>query len=278
MAKFHCTVLRRALLTISLCFTATQAQALTITTTKSYYEPAGVRYYFEVSNWDANSSWSPCTVDDSRVTACAIGLIANRPGLVINTAGTYFKWDVPARRNSNMGELLSDLKTKGFQIPLTGSILVPKQYANNNLCITFTYAHTGPNLGAAVNPWGPCSKVKAPALQCEIKGDITINHRSLYDNKVDGAMASTQLYLQCLGPTSVTVSTSRTDASGVQLRSDGSLYSKITVNGKDATTGINVQTTKDQATTLDVTSTLSSRGTVAPGEFSGFTVITVSPP
>lgn len=105
-----------------------------------------------------------------------------------------------------------------------------------------------------------------------------IDHKTLEDNAFEGATASTQLGVQCHGPSSVTVSTARTDAYGVQLRNDGSLYSKITVNGKDATAGINVPITQGLTTPLTITSTLIKRGNVTPGQFSGSTVVTISPP
>jgi hypothetical protein len=76
----------------------------------------------------------------------------------------------------------------------------------------------------------------------------------------------------------VTVSASRTNSYGVRLRDDNSLYSKITVNGKDATAGINLPVSDGLASPLNVTSTLVTRGTVTPGAFSGSTVITISPP
>ncbi|MGE8466654.1 MAG: hypothetical protein ACN6QE_11085, partial [Pseudomonas putida] len=94
---------------------------------------------------------------------------------------------------------------------------------------------------------------------------------------VDGAKASTNLSLQCRGPANVTVSTSRTNTNGVRLRDDNSLYSRITVNGKDATAGINVAVSNGQAA-LNIESTLVTLGTVTPGAFSGSTVITISPP
>ncbi|MNE82794.1 hypothetical protein D3C80_1795470 [compost metagenome] len=84
--------------------------------------------------------------------------------------------------------------------------------------------------------------------------------------------------MQCKGTTSVSVSASRTNTYGVRLRDDNSLYSKITVNGRDATAGINVPVNNNVVSPLNITSTLVSRGTVTPGAFSGSTVITVSPP
>jgi hypothetical protein len=177
-----------------------------------------------------------------------------------------------------MSELLWDLQAQGFRIPLTGSVLVSTNYANNELCIGFSHAKIGTDLGGALSTFGPCTRVVAPVLMCEIKGDNNINHKHLPDNALDGATASTQLSVLCRGPASVTVTASRTDSYGVRLRDDNSLYSRITVNGKDATAGINVAVTNGLASPLNIESTLVTRGTVTPGAFSGSTVITISPP
>ncbi|MGX1021968.1 hypothetical protein AB7M33_004644 [Pseudomonas sp. Y3 TE3536] len=280
MEKFFTTAVRDLPLTLLVCFTAIPAHALTITTTSSTYEAAGVRYHFVVDNWGSPLARSICGTTNSQVTGCTIGIIASRKSWMADHAGTYASWTVPARpsQDTNMGELLSDLKSRGFQMPLTASILVPAESASDNLCISMTYAHTTSSVGSAVNLWGPCTRVKAPTLQCDFTGDTRINHRTLSDAKLDGAKASTTLRLQCRGPASVTVATSSTNTNGVRLRADNSLYSKITVNGEDATTGINVALTNGLARSLNIESTLVTRGTVAPGAFSGSTVITISPP
>jgi hypothetical protein len=251
-----------------------------IITTESHIESAGVRYYFVVWGWTTgDNSPNPCASDDPVFTICGIDIVATPPRSTMSVGSYSNSWEVPVRPSSStLGQLLSDLQRKGFRIPLSGSILVPRQSANNDLCITFRQVTTGPGMGGAYNRFGPCARVAPATVQCDISGNITIDHKSLPDNKLDGAKASTQLNLQCRGTTSVTVSASRTNTYGVRLRDDNSLYSKITVNGKDATTGINVPVNDNVASPLNITSTLISRGTVTPGAFSGSTVITVSPP
>ncbi|QYX48844.1 hypothetical protein K3F43_04870 [Pseudomonas tussilaginis] len=281
LKKPYATALRSALASVLLCGAVMQVQAITITTTESRYEPGGVRYYFVVNDWMSGEAGrpNPCQTDDPRLTVCRVGLVASkRPGYY-DAVGWYNSYDLPVRRgSSSMDHLLLDLQSKGFRIPLSASILVPLEDVNDELCISFSSSRIGPDLGGFIGLFGPCSRVVKPVLQCEIKGDPTINHKNLPDNALDGVKASTQLSLQCRGPASVTVSASRTNASGVRLRSDDSLYSKVTVNGKDATAGINVAVSDGLSTRLDITSTLSTNGTVAPGPFSGSTVITVSPP
>ncbi|SDU99626.1 MrpH family fimbial adhesin [Pseudomonas mucidolens] len=272
MRKFYSLTFRCIVVLVLLYGAAEQAQAYNIITTESRYEPGGVRYFYVVQDWTSGGR-SPCSTEDSRMKNCNIYLATN------HGAVRPYEWKVPTHwGNSTMGTLLSDLMRVGFRVPFYGSTLVPHASANNRLCISFSFSQTGPNIGGGVSLFGPCTKVVPPSLQCEIKGDTTINHRNLPDNALNGAKASTQLDLQCRGPASVTVSASRTNSSGVQLRSDGSLYSRVTINGKDATTGINVKVSDGLTTKLDITSTLSSSGTVAPGEFSGSTVITISPP
>lgn len=281
MNKPYATALRSALTAVLIGGAAVQAHAITIITTYSQYEPGGVRYGFTVSDWESGVAGqrSPCQSDDPRLNTCNVYLSVFNPPQIYSSVATYRKWEVPVRPgSSSMSDLLRDLTQQGFRIPITGSILVPTRDANNKLCISFNAAKTGPNLGGALNMFGPCTRVIAPALMCEIAGDSTINHKNLPDNALDGATASTQLSVTCRGPASVTVSASRTDSYGVRLRDDSSLYSKITVNGKDATGGINVAVTNGLASPLNIESTLVTRGTVTPGAFSGSTVVTISPP
>ncbi|MGY1449362.1 MrpH family fimbial adhesin [Pseudomonas chlororaphis] len=278
MKKTYETALRCALAAMLLWGMSAQARDIVITTTKSEYVPGGVRYYFVVNSW--GDDWIPslCSTNDPAYTVCDVRLTARIISSYNFTVGRYNTWSVPPRSNSDMGELLKDLESKGFRIPLSGSIFVSSKYAPSELCIGFDAVKVGPNIGGAPSRLGPCPRVAVPSLQCDITGYAVIDHKSLMDNAVDGATASTQVYVQCHGPASLSVSTSRTDSYGIRLKSDGSLYSKITVNGKDATAGINVPITQDQPTPLTITSTLVKRGNVTPGQFSGSTIVTISPP
>lgn len=281
MKKLYATVRRGALVAILLSGAAMQAQAITITTTESRYEPSGVRYYF-TANWTPSESGiNPCTSNDPVHTVCRVELAAKPSPYAYFSLGYYpADWTVPIRRGgSDISYLLSDLKKVGFSVPIYGSILVPYESVNkyNDICIAFTYVRLGTNLGGVAETFGPCATVATPPLQCNITGKTTINHYTLSDNDVDGAKASTLLDVQCRGVAIVRVSASRTNSSGVKLTTDGSLYSKVTINGKDATNGINLFVTDSQPSRLDILSTLSSSKTVTPGPFSGSTVITISP-
>lgn len=273
-------VLQRGVLlsTLWVGFTAQVEAIPKIMNPASLYERFGIRYYFLVHNWTVTErERNPCVSTDPQVNTCTIML-----SIRDSTDGytwLYDTWKVPIRRSSSgSGELLSDLQKQGFTIPLSGSILVPSDYPPSTLCLALSYAYSGPSVGGIFGRWGDCNRVSAPPLHCDITGNFNIDHKKVFETELDGATASTQLNVMCSGPSSVTVTASRTDPKGVQLRSDGSLYSRITVNGKDATSGINVRLPDGQNGTLNIRSRLSSVGTVNPGPFSGSTVITVSPP
>ena len=129
-------------------------------------------------------------------------------------------------------------------------------------------------------PISNCSVIPRPNTTptlCDISGNTTIDHRTLSGTALNGAQASTQLNIKCNASASVSVRATRTNSYGVSLRSDDSLYSVVTINNQDATNGINMSVTGNLDSPLSITSTLVTRGAVAPGPFSGSTVITVSP-
>lgn len=282
MNKSYLTVVRNALTLVLLCGFAVHVQAFRITATESRYEPGGVRYYFTVSNWSTSDSGRhPCVRDDPGVKTCNISLgVLVRPS-ASGTVGRGYFWEFPIRRQpSSLGDLLVDLMKAGFSMPFNGSIFVPTESITPDLCIGFSAAMSGPNLGGMYGVFGSCARVIAPALKCDISGDTNIDHGRLADNALQGKRSQTQLSLRCTGPTSVRVSTSKTDSEGVRLRSDGSLFSKITVNGRDVSggSGDEFPVYQDRPTQLDIVSTLVTRGTVSLGKFSGSTIITVNQP
>ena len=281
MSHFFNAIRRCTLLSVLLCAVAGQAGAMTITATESRYEPDGIRYYFSIENWTYyDPEPSPCISSDPRLNICnlEIGVRLN-PGTT-SYAGEIIKWRVSTGQpGSTMGNLLASMTAQGFNIPFKASILVPTNSAPSYyLCLGFTKSIIGSNIGGAINLFGPCTPVRKPMLQCDISGDTTIDHKTLLDTAENGARASTQLGLKCRGATSVVVTASRTNSNGVQLRSDGTLYSKLTINGRQPWGGINVSVRENVTTPLDIVSTLSARAVVPPGDFSGSTVITISPP
>ncbi|MCO7580390.1 MULTISPECIES: hypothetical protein [Pseudomonas chlororaphis group] len=277
MKKNNTTVLRSALAAVLMAGVAAEAHAISITTAKTEYVPGGVRYHFVVNSWN-NLAPSPCASNDPAYSECRVQFVIRKTTNFYNPVGTYSNWTVPIRGGSNLGDLLNDLQSKGFQIPFSGSFFVASKDVSPDLCVGFGFVKLGPDLGGTWSPFGPCSRVTEPMLQCNISGSNTIDHKRLVEFELNGNTASTRVTINCSGASSVTLFTSNSNSYGVQLRPDGSLYTKITVNGEDATKGINIAVKEYLSTPVTITSTLVRRSSVSPGEFSGYTILTVSPP
>lgn len=252
----------------------TQAHsAPSIVVTSSKREGAGVRYYYTLSGWSINDTARTFCGDPDYGTGCIITekiFFDSVPASYSNTNG--WRINLTPGYVMTMGMILLQLNNRGeFYMPLNTSVLV-EGYSYNATCVVL-YLGTS----STSQPLTNCAPVKSPPVNCNLTGNDTINHNTLSDNALNGAQASTTLYIRCAGSTSLTVKANRTNSYGVRLRSDDSLYSDVNVNGKDASDGIDVAVTNNMNTPINISSTLKTRGAVAPGPFSGSTVITVSP-
>jgi hypothetical protein len=178
-----------------------------------------------------------------------------------------------------MQNVYSQMNRQGFSVPYDGSILVPKgTQTSSRFCITFAQGYSWASSGGAVTPIGPCAPVIPAALQCDVRGNTTISHRELFSDAIDGNEAQTQLQLTCTGASSVIVNTTADDEFGVKLRTNEGLYSKLTIDGKSTARGVSINVAGNWRTNISLKSTLVTKGVVKPGEFSGSTVLTISPP
>lgn len=245
----------------------------TLVVTSSQNEGVGVRYFYTVNNWTVHDPERTYCGDRDWGKACVVietVMFDSVPQSTANMGG----WKIPFQTGDTvtMGDILLRLNAQGvFNIPWRTSVLVDG-YSYNPVCIKLQIA-----TGSITEPITACAPLKAPPVKCDLYGKTNIGHGTLSDNALEGAQASTRLNLSCSGSTSVSVKATRTNSYGVRLRSDNSLYSEVKINQKDATNGINVATSSSGSAAIDVTSTLRARGSVAPGAFSGSTVITVTP-
>ena len=243
-----------------------------LTVTEGRYEPNGdIRYFIRISNWGfSDKEGTTCGGQwDWNYRSCNLQLVAFGANPEIEYK--FISWQTPSSPSMiTMGQLLSKLNAQGsFYIPFEDSIVVTKSLEIK--CVSLqvgTYANMRPVVS--------CAPVKRPPVRCDIGGVAAIDHKTLSDIALDGAQASTQLSLKCMGDADVIIKASRTNAHGVSLRGD-SLYSEVKINDKDATDGIIMTVTNNLDFPIKVSSTLKTRGTVAPGPFSGFSVITVAP-
>lgn len=243
-----------------------------LTVTEGRYEPNGdIRYFIRISNWGfSDKEGTTCGGEwDWNYRSCNLVLVAF--GAKPEVEYRFRSWVTPSSSSMiTMGELLSKLNAQGsFYIPYESSIVVTQ-----GLDIKCMSLQVGSH--SNMRPVTSCAPVKRPPVRCDIDGVAVIDHKTLSDIALDGAQATTQLSLKCMGDTDVIIKATRTNAHGVSLRGD-SLYSEVKINDKDATDGIIMTVTNNLDFPIKVSSTLKTRGTVAPGPFSGFSVITVEP-
>lgn len=268
----HLRIPKAALLLflLVLCRTSFGVQ---ITTTESKYEFGGVRHFFTVSSWSEGGG-SFC--NDLTAVNCILRIVgAQSPGNFYSMVIGDYRWEV--KPTSSMNDVLSQML--GFRIPFKGSLFVPDgTKESSTFCISFAQGYQHAGSGGTVVPVGPCAKVKQATLQCDIKGNTLIDHHVVIGDAINGNEASTQLQLTCIDIAEVKLTAATEDPLGVKLRKDGSLYSKITINGQAAAAGVNIKADKNYPTSINLKSTLIQKREVAPGEFSGFTILKISPP
>lgn len=255
-------------------FVAQVRAAPELVVTSSEVQPDGYKkYFYTVTGWYST---------DKGYTSC--GAWNQIPtDLCFTTLFLYYKdgsneilqqWLLPGgKENLTLGDVVRLHNANGlFYMPFSRSVL-DKVKNSDPTCMLI---EVGVSWSAPL-PITNCAPVAPAPVRCDIGGKNTIDHKTLSDNALDGAQASTQLDIKCAGNASVVVKATRTNSWGVMLRNNGSLYTEVKINGKDATNGINMAITSNLSAPLIITSTLKTRGVVAPGPFSGSTVVTVMP-
>lgn len=255
------------------------AVAVEIESTGSRNEENGVRYFFTVTQWEGGGD-NFCR--DLSARTCDL-TIAGVLGPGYHASSSYYWYNL--RPNSTMTDLRTTMSNSigvgstVFTIPFRGSIFVPGP--RRSICISFLQQFNyGGGTKARFDPVGPCRSTMEPPAKCDINGSPTINHGSVSDNidTLNLSSAQTTLQLTCTGKGTVMASASKESPTGIKLRADGSLYSKITIEGKPAAAGVRINVESGLATPITIKSQLYSNGAVKPGAFSGSTVLTIAPP
>ena len=256
----------------------TSANAVSLVSNGSRNEQGGVRYYFTITDWLSGSGSGYCT--DWGATKCDLFIVAvgEQDQWLRNAVFSEYRWkDMTA--GGSLAELYEEMRMQGFYIPFSGSIFVPNSYKKpSDFCISFGVQHKYSGTGRPETRIGSCARVATPPLACVVSGNTTISHGVINDNDVNGNEAATQLQLKCTGGSSLILTAGKESLSGVKLRVDGSLYSRLTIEGKSAAEGVSVPVIEGVPKAISLKSTLYSNGKVEPGYFSGSTVMTISSP
>lgn len=247
-------------------------------------------YNFTISSWDEDDETpNPCY----SATRCTIFI-----GHKHNAAGTsgtgYVKsWGTTYGNTTNnfliasrtMGELGANMKSV-LSLPFSGTTGHQADSIATEECVGLFYTATenlGSNETSGVSssfqghtllPGSVCGTAPAPSGSCDFDvPSVTIDHGTLSKSEIEGHTASSSVTISCTSPKTVKLYIQTGD--DLDLREDGSIYSKLYINNNSlGTDGLSVDV--ESQTSVDVSSVLYTNGTVAAGEFSGSAVMVIT--
>lgn len=281
MKKSTTSVLIKILISMVLLFgLVMQASAISLRALWHQNTSSGRYYQVWVSQW---------SLTDSTPTLCGGGRDWDRlqcriKMYAVSEDGAIYVYNVTTIKATQkvmslgvMLEKFNEQRSSPMPAPFILALWTSLRFKIKSACFGYSVYNRYAGYESPIIELASCYNVEKPPVRCEIKGIAAIDHKSMFDDEIDGAQASTDLNLECDGYAVVNVKASRTNADGIRLRSDDSLYSQIQVNGKDATTGIEMEITELLANPVHITSTLRAKGPVAPGPFTGYSLITIEP-
>ncbi|HIE0703979.1 TPA: PapG chaperone-binding domain-containing protein [Serratia marcescens] len=188
--------------------------------------------------------------------------------------------------STSRGETIETVENQGFVVVATSGFKTFGELAANNLNINTQNVYVvyrrnlwEPGLCARlmVNkvPIEGNSCVQLPPVDsgvCDFKTSyITLPHNIVYRDAIDGNKAAATITIDCEHkPSNIRIKLfeAMTKSNEVKLRPDGSLFSKLKINGVDGETGISISNAIGSHT-FEISSTLRSVGQPATGAFSG---------
>lgn len=179
--------------------------------------------------------------------------------------------------SETIGELGKSFK-QYVGIPRSGSF----SYANilgGSGCVGFFYTTARFGSGAYPNrlPSSVCAIPPEEQNACNIvMPQINLDHGILEEGNLNNNKVSSALAVTCTKMTNILLYINEGDG-GVQLRSDGSLYSNLLLNEQPAKNGIALQAGPSGAV-VQISSVLRKVGDVSPGPFQGSAVAILALP
>lgn len=212
-------------------------------------------------NYCGNAGTQACNLNYSdKKSSCAIVLVYV-PGTNANTIPNALVRIVDS--DGSMYAAASQLNS------WSGKVTQAKVPASNKVCLM--QLKGSDSMGGM--PFGVCSgggipPVPVPAV-CSAN-NVTIDHGEVSSASLDGNVNKTNVTVQCSEKATVHLSLSNYNSS-LGLKLAEGLYSKITIGGKNGDVGSNVVV--NGTTLVEITSQLSTSGTVTAGSYSGVAVM-----
>lgn len=181
----------------------------------------------------------------------------------------------------NMDSIIRDAQSQcGLSFPRSGKSRHSGRITTDE-CVGIFLGRTNKQGSATILPGGICGIAPPPAGKCYFSyvnnNQLVLDHGSLNPEQLNNNKQSGMFTVICNKDMAIQVMSNMSD-SLIDLRSDGSLRSYITLNGSPASAGLTYNMKANVAAPIMAESTLITRGDVTPGKFSGrITLVMVVP-
>ncbi|MNG66946.1 hypothetical protein D3C79_252460 [compost metagenome] len=232
-------------------------------------------FYYELLDWTTDDNTpNPCY----KKPKCKIAITSSHnAGLSdLDSDGTWTGNTTPWVSDSETIGILGQNFKRFVGVPRSGKFDYHNIFGNS--CVGFFYSmNTFWEPSAYRLPGSICAIPPAETNACEIKTpQLTLNHGVLAPEQLNNNTVTDSLLLSCNQKTDIQLYISE-NTGGVMLRSDGSLFSNLKLNGQPASKGIALSV-EPTGTSVQVSSVLRTVGNVEAGPFQGSAVAMLAIP
>lgn len=236
------------------------------------YVPNGTSIYtYKVTSADVNDTTpNPCY----KVTTCSMAVAwLYMPGATGNGSGQKYQalYNPWISSSKTMGEVGAALYSAGIvgREGIVGAKDIPMR------CIFFGYMLNGGSYFTL--PGVKCRPPTVEPTQCHIdESNMNIDYGVVNSDRANGLVAQTVIHASCTQDMRIKVIDATGGGSTVNLRPDGSLKAKITINDAPMATGYSFTATPS-GTALNINAELVASGDVLPGDFNGVAILVIAP-
>ncbi|CAI2500278.1 hypothetical protein [Serratia plymuthica] len=252
------------LIVFSVCFSTVSRAEIIVDAMLSYWH-TGPAMTTKIVSADVNDPTpNPCYGDDSCIMYVKFDRVGGGNGIAQPTYYRMYNF-------KTMGEIGAEL----YRIGAVGREQTIGNTSTSVKCIYFGYQSRSSGNGPL--PGSPCRAPIINPSQCYFdQGSANIDYGVVSADRLNGLIAQTALYVSCTQDLRVKIISAEESMGTVNLRPDGSLKAKITVNDAPLSNGYTFTATP-AGTALNIKSELISLGEIPPGDFYGSTVVVISP-
>lgn len=264
--------MRNILLAVTLLTAFSAQSAIYSYITRSEGTPSDAKYWWTIEYWDTVDAtpnpcygWPQCTVFIGHRHSDA-----GEAGGQVSDGGEYLD---NVQIYPTIGEVGRAFQNK-YSLPRSGTELHSGPAVTDECVAIFYKTAKGSSPGAYGSDMLPsslCGIVPPPVGKCEFtETSLELTHGEIQLKEIEGNQARQTAYIRCTQEMDVKVYAAGAGGNGmVNLRSDGSLQSRLTIGGKSGSEGATIRALAGTKMPLEFVSTLTKVGNVEAGAFSG---------